>query len=356
MTEPAKGPGPKLFRPEAIESRRGLGPRAELVVLDPAATNWGFRLLLAGMLAIIVFVAIGRLNEYATGPAYVQVDGMFGLNANAPGLVAEVLVKPGDVVAAGDVLVRFDAAAEVAQLRAAEREFRSQLAKLLLRPTDAVARESLVSLRTRRDLARAQVDRRTLLAPRQGLVGDVRAREGQLVQVGQRLIDLQGPAVSGHVTALLPGRYRPLLQPGDKMRFELAGFQKLTHELVVERVGDQIVGPREAARFVGPDLADAFAVAGPVVLVQARLPRLSFEMDGEPYAFASGMLGKAEAIVRNDPIAFMILPGLKRWGEGLFGRDDGDDGATRAQGTSQVGDAQGQGASEPVGMHRREDR
>jgi hypothetical protein len=78
-------------------------------------------------------------------------------------------------------------------------------------------------------------------------------------------------------------------------------------------VGDQIVGPSEAARYLGRDLADAFAIGGPVVLVQATLDRTSFDVDGEHYDFAGGMYGKAEAAVRNEPIAYAFVPSLKPW-------------------------------------------
>jgi multidrug efflux pump subunit AcrA (membrane-fusion protein) len=312
---------PSLFRPEALEHRRARGMQAELVVLDAAATAWGFRLLCAGMLAFLVFVVLGRVNEYATGPAFVQLDGRAPLTADSAGLVSSVRVKPGDRVEAGDELVRFHAAEELAELQAATREFDNQVAKLLLRPDDPMTREALLPLRTRRDLAQQRCDRRVLRAPQSGIIGDVRVRPGQVVEPGMRVIDLQAAATAATVTALLPGRYRPLLRAGDKLRFEVDGFHHLAHELIVSRVGEQIVGPAEAARFVGRDLADAFPVQGPVVLVEAALPSTHFSMDGQPYDFASGMFGKAEAVVRNEPIAYAFVPSLKQWVDGVLGGD-----------------------------------
>jgi membrane fusion protein (multidrug efflux system) len=308
-------PSIKLFRPEAIEHQRARGLRSELITLDERSTSWGFRLLVAGMLAAIAFVAWGRLNEYASGPAFVQLDGRTALTASGAGLVTSVLVKPGDQVKAGDELVRFHDSDEVAELQAASKEFDSQLAKLLLAPDDSVTREALVSLRSRRVLAEERRARRAMRAPHAGIVGDVRVREGQVVEPGMRLMDLQGAATSATVTALLPGRYRPLLHVGAKMRFEIDGFHLLTHELKIAQVGAQIVGPGEAARFVGRDIADAFSITGPVVLVQASLPKTSFTMAGQRYEFASGMLGKAEAVVRNEPIAYSFIPSLKQWTE-----------------------------------------
>ncbi len=310
-----------LFRREAIEARRSRGLAAELVVIDASATSWGFRLLCVGMVALLAFMTLGRVNEYAAGPAFVQLDGRTPLTADSAALVSSVAVKPGDRVSQGDELVRFHAAEELSELQAASVEFEHQLAKLLLRPDDAVTREALVSLRSRRDLAQERLDRRVLRAPAAGIVGDVRVRPGQLVEPGLRVIDLQSAATAATVTALMPGRYRPLLRAGDKLRFQVDGFKNLPHELVVSRVGEQIVGPSEAARFVGRDLADAFSIQGPVVLVEATLPTTSFSMDGQPYDFASGMFGTAEAVVRNEPIAFAFVPSLKQWVERVFGSD-----------------------------------
>jgi biotin carboxyl carrier protein len=312
-----------LFRREAVEHQRARGLQAELIALDASATAWGFWLICAGMLALGVFFALGRLHEYASGPAFVQLGGRTTLTASSAGLVISVSVEPGERVHSGDELVRFYASDEQAELGAVAQEFDNQLAKLLLQPDDAVTREALVALRSRRELAEQRSARRVLRAPHDGIVGDVRVREGQLVEPGLRMIDLQGPVTSATVTALLPGRYRPLLYSGARMRFELDGFHLLTHELVVTRVGEQIVGPSEAARFVGRDLADAFSISGPVVLVQASLPNNAFEHDGQCYEFSSGMYGKAETVVRNEPIAYAFVPSLKQWLGRALGAVDG---------------------------------
>lgn len=310
----AKAPIP-LFRREAIEHQRSRELRAELLAIDPAATHWGFRLLCAGMAIGLIFFILGRLNEYASGPAFVRLDGRTTITATAAGLVTKVLVVPGDRVEKGDVLVRLHATDELDQLETATRELESQIERLLLHPDDAVTRAAIVSLRSQRDLAQERVDQRTIRAPHGGTIGDVRVREGQVVEPGLRMLDLQDATSAATVIALLPGRYRPMLHAGDKLRFELDGFHHRAHELVVSHVGDQIVGPSEAARFLGRDLADAFQIGGPVVLVQAALDRSSFDLDGEHYDFASGMYGKAEAVVRNEPIAYAFVPSLKAWAE-----------------------------------------
>jgi membrane fusion protein (multidrug efflux system) len=304
-----------LFRREAIEAQRVRNSPGEALTLDPTANAWGFVLLCAGLGFFVFFACVGRINEYATGPAIVHVDGGTTLTATLGGLVNQVAVKPGDRVSAGDVLVRFHSAEEISELEASSREFTDQLAKLLLRPDDSATREALVTLRTRRELAEQRLTQRTLRAAADGVVADVRVREGQVVEPGMSIIDLQGVASSARVTALLPGRYRPMLHPGDKLRFHVDGFNHVAHELEIQSVGEQIVGPNEAKRFVGRDLSDALSISGPVVLVQASLPSSNFEMDGQRYDFASGMFGKAEAAVRNEIIAFAFVPSLKAWAD-----------------------------------------
>jgi membrane fusion protein (multidrug efflux system) len=303
----------RLFREEAIAHQRGRGLHAEVLQLDTGASRLGLPLVCAAVVAALVFLVLGRLNEYATGPAFIQMEGRTALSASLTGLVTEVLVKPGQRVAAGDVLVRFHASDEDGELRAATEEFENQLTKLLLRPADPITREALVSLRTRGKLAQQHSEQRTLRAPHAGVVGDVRVRESQLVEPGMRVLDLQDASASATLIALLPGRYRPLLRAGDRLRFEVDGFRQGAHQLAVSRVGDQILGPSEAARYLGRDLGDAFAIGGPVVVVEAALPSTSFEADGQRYDFAGGMFGKAEAVVRDEPVAYAFVPGLRPW-------------------------------------------
>lgn len=308
-----------LFRKEAIEHQaKRHASRAEVLNIGPASVEWGFRFACVVITVALAFVVLGRLNEYATGPALVRLDGRIPMTATHAALVTHVEVAPGDVVNPGDVLVRFYANAEAAELEAASREFDDQLLKLLQRPDDMVAKESLVSLRTRRDLAKSRLDQLTLRAPQRAIVGDVRVRPGQLVEPGMSALELVDTKAKGMVIALLPGRYRPMIKKGGKLRFELDGFQRRAHELKLSHVGDQIIGPAEAARYLGQDLAGAVAIAGPVVLVQAELPKNTFEVDGENFKFAQGTPGKAETVVRSEPIAYAFIPALKQWVERVW--------------------------------------
>lgn len=303
----------QLFRREAVEHQARRSARAESLRIAPSSTAWIYRLLCLALACALFFAGAGQLHEYASGPALVRMNGRTALSASHSALVDAVEVAPGDRVEEGAVLVRLYASEEASDLAAATREFDDQLLKLLQRPSDAAAREALVALRTRRELARSRLEQRSLRAPHAGVVADVRVRPGQLIEPGVSVIELRGDGAGGSVIALLPGRYRPLLRGGAALRFDLDGFQRRAHELRVDHVGDQIIGPHEAARYLGRDMADAVALDGPVVLVSASLAEATFRADGERFQFAHGMHGRAETIVRTEPLAFTFVPGLKQW-------------------------------------------
>ena len=156
----------------------------------------------------LFFVVVGKLSEYATGPAVVRIDGRTTLTADRPALVSKVRVAPGDRVKQGDLLVQLYASEEAAEFEAVSQEFNDQLSKLLNSPDDLAAREALVSLRMRRDLAKSRLDQRALRAPHDGVVGDVRVRAGQMVEAGMSVLELAGDQVVGvrgrHAAGSLP--------------------------------------------------------------------------------------------------------------------------------------------------------
>jgi multidrug resistance efflux pump len=275
-------------------------------------------LLVAGALGALGFALVGQIDEYAAGPALVHVDGVYEVTALRSAVVARVEVEPGERVQAGRVLVRMQASAEQAELESAERELADQLAKLLRDPADRAAREAIVGLRGRRELAQASLDRQTIRATQAATIGDVRVQPGQLVDPGAPLLSLVRDGSGAQLTALLPGRYRPLLAPGMTLRFVADGFPREVHALTIERVGDQIVAPTEALRFLGRAAADDLPLSGSVVFVRAQLPTTAFKSEGALYRFHHGMQGRAETAVRSDSIAFTLIPGLRALVDNVF--------------------------------------
>jgi multidrug resistance efflux pump len=287
----------------------GYQHEGEVLRLTPRWTSWTFGLLVSVFVVGVIYAVLGTMDEYATGVAIVRVDGRTPLSARQPGVVESVEVQPGQRVAEGDVLVRFHG--DVAEAERLDEEFKLQLIKVLTNPADEGARQSLTSLRTARDLARARLEETLIRAPAAGVVSDVRIHAGQSLAGGDPVLSLVTSEAGYRVTAILPGQYRPRLKPGMKLRIEMSGYHYAYREVTIESIGDDVVGPAEIRRTLGPQLGDTLPIAGPVVLVQARLPSRSFVSQGREYAYFEGMQGSAEARVGSESIAVAMVPGLK---------------------------------------------
>ena len=279
--------------------------------LSPRWARWSYWLLLFALVAAGVFSAVGRVHEYASGPAVIRVEGRLDLTARFDGTVAAVSVQPGQRVIEGQPLVQFFMEQERAERERLQKEFELQLLKLLRDPSDESARQSMSSLRAERELATARLEQRLVRAPRAGIVSDVRIRPGEHLGVGDMILTIVGEDARLSIVAMLPGRYRPRLRPGLPLRFELVGYRYEYRQLYIESVGDEIIGPTEAKRYLGADVADSVTIDGPVVLVRARLPSTRFISDGESYLYFDGLHAYAQARVRSEPIVLTLLPALK---------------------------------------------
>jgi biotin carboxyl carrier protein/GAF domain-containing protein len=310
----------ELFREEALAHHTAAQAQAgDPLHLSPRWTRWTFRLLLAILAAGLLYVCFGRLDDYAAGPAVVRFVGSTEIAATAPGTVAAVAVQPGQRVAAGELLVRFYDAAELAERNRIEREFELRLIDRLRNPGDPAAAQALAGLRAERERVDALLAERSVRAPSTGIVGDVRVRPGMAVAPGQILLALAAGRARAQVAALLPGQDRPFLAPGLPLRLELQGYPYSYHHLAVRAVGEDVVGPEEARRYLGPGIADAVPIEGPVVIVFADLPSLAFESEGKTYRFHDGMWGRAEVKARSQRILEVLVPGVKALSGG--GRD-----------------------------------
>ena len=114
------------------------------------------------------------------------------------------------------------------------------------------------------------------------------------------------------LVALIPGHFRPQLEAGAQLRFELAGYQHTFQELRVDRLGQEIIVPREARRILGPDVAASALPQEPVFVVHAKLPETTFSIRSQTYRFYDGMAGTAHIRVDEEPILLRLLPALRR--------------------------------------------
>jgi membrane fusion protein, multidrug efflux system len=114
------------------------------------------------------------------------------------------------------------------------------------------------------------------------------------------------------VIALLPGSFAPQIGPGMTMVLTIDGYQDTKEELPISAVNFQIVGPDEAARFVGHESANVVSVTGSVLLVRCPLASDYFTSEHGTFAFHDGMSGQAKVSVRKEPLIVTLIPGLRK--------------------------------------------
>lgn len=302
----------QIFRKEALEHQAGAHQgHGEVLRLSPTWTRWVFWLLLAVVFFYAAFGVLGWIYEYATGPAVIRAEERLEVTALSSGRVTSVEVQPGQRVKEGQVLVRFFAGQEQASLERFNHEFELHLLRRMRDLADEGSRQMLSTLRAEKELAEFQLDQRVVRAPQAGVVSDVRIRRGQHLSVGEVVVSLVREDSPLEVIAMLPGGSRPLLSKGGTMRLELHGFPYQYQELTIEEVGDELVGPGEVRRYLGPELAESVTVNGAVVLVRARVPSRHFTADGKQLSYFDGMQGTAQARVKAERIVTAIVPSLK---------------------------------------------
>ncbi|OJH35927.1 efflux RND transporter periplasmic adaptor subunit [Cystobacter ferrugineus] len=301
----------QIFRKEALDYQAGAQGQGTVLRLSPSWTRWAFWLLLAVVGFYVMFGIFGWVSQYATGPAVVRMVDRLEVTALSAGQVTSVEVQPGQRVKEGQILARFFAGPEQASLERYEHEFELLLLQRMRDLTNEAADQSLTSLRAEMELAKFQLEQRLVRAPQAGVVSDVRVRRGQHLSEGEVVVALVQEDSPMEVIAMLPGGSRPLLAKGGKMRLELEGFQYQYQELIIDQVGDGLVGPEEVRRYLGPELADSLTVNGAVVLVRAHAPSRFFEADGKRLTYFDGMQGTVDARVKSERIILTIIPGLK---------------------------------------------
>lgn len=295
------------FRPEALAERRSaLAAPGRLVVTPRTWIRWAYPVLLGVVVAALAAAALVEVPTYSTGFAIITAEGEH-VTSPAPGTVADVLVAPGTRVAEGQPVLRLRAPAEDSELEAAETAYGNALGAFLTTPGDDGARNALVAITNRCQLARKAVDDHVLRATAGGVVGDIRVRAGQLVAPGAPLMKVS-PSADLVVVGVFPGSDRPRLETGMTVQIDLPGFHKKREEATIDAIGSQVIGPDEARRSLGDPIGDALPIAGPVVIVHAHLSAHTFEASGRAYEFHDGMLGKAEVRVDQESLLRALLP------------------------------------------------
>lgn len=299
-----------VFRGEALEASAARRTRGDVVRVSPNWVTYSYWLILGSVSAALLYLSLGTVRDYSTGPALVRAEGRTDVTAPIGGTIAEIAASPGERVEAGDALARFYDADEAADYRRAREQWETQLKSYLFDPGDEAARRGLTDLRADVERARERLEERTVRAPHTGTVSDVRARGGRHVGAGDVLMTVAADEGDVSLIALLPGADRPQLAPGMTLRLELDGYRYAYQEIEVAALADEVIGPAEARRFLGEDVAD-LPMPPSVVIASADLPEETFEAMGETYHYHDGMTGIAEIETRSERIITALIPGLR---------------------------------------------
>ncbi len=300
-----------IFRSEFLRAYRGRSQAGQVLRVSPRWVNSAYWLLICLGLTGLACAVFGQVREYASGPAVIRFGDRANLTALSGATISAVLVRPGETVTTGQVLVRFYSGPETAEFEQADREFQLELVNLLRDPSDQSARESMARLRSERDKRLAQLEGKVMRAPIDGTVSDVRIRPGQHLESGDPVMAILGSSPKRTVIAVLPGNYRPLLRAGLPIRLQLTGYPYVHQNLKVSAIGDEIVGPGAIRRYLGGDIGDAVPLSGPAVLVYAELPTQGFVWDRREREYYDGMQGMVQVRVKTQSVLLALIPGLR---------------------------------------------
>ena len=305
---------PSIYREEALAHvSAGEQDLGQLVERLPAWLRHSHWLAVVWLSTTVLFFALVPIREYASGPAFVVSTGDRDVAANRGGVVESILVAPGDPVEPGQLLATFSAPSERAELALAEAELERAVLARLRSPADPTLEAAVARARADRQLAAARVEAAGVRVGAAGRIGDVRVSVGRSVQAGEIVMTVTGDeARAPTVRALVPGRHRPAVEIGQPFTFDLDGFSSAPQRLTVSAVSEEVVGANEMRRVVGPHLADALAIQGPVILVEAKLDGTMIEADGRTWMVRAGMVGRADVAVRRKPLVYVLFPGLER--------------------------------------------
>jgi membrane fusion protein (multidrug efflux system) len=302
-----------LFRAEAVAHRDDNQELGDVLRYAPIWPRIAASVLGAAVLAFFVFVSVVAVDDFASGPVVIRVEGRRLVTAATAAAVEAVAVNAGDWVEQGAEVVRTMDGDERNELLRAEKDFDNQLLRILRDPNDRTSKDNLSALRAKRDQAKNAVEARVIRAPVSGHVSDVRVRVGQPVNPGEVLLAITAPGEAKvSAVAMVPASFRPMLQRGSEMRFDLEGFKFDYTDVTVEEVSSEAVGSREMQRLLGQERSDAVNLdTGAHVLVTAKIPTSTFSSEGESYAFFDGLTGLAEIRVRREPILVVLIPALR---------------------------------------------
>jgi membrane fusion protein (multidrug efflux system) len=308
-----------LYRGEALEAHRTRGQEGTLVQLSPTWVKRAYPLLILTIIIAILFAVLIKVPTYSTGTAVIAFEGSSAVTATAAGTVAKILVHENEAVKRGDALVQLSSPEEVAQLTAAETEWRDTEVQFLFDQTDPQIGKALVTAATARDHALARVEARTIRAPRDGVVTNLHVKEGIAVQLGSYVMQITDENSEIEVLAFLPSKDGPRLRNTMALQLELDGYTKARAVGAITHVQSDAVSASEAAKLGGEMLVESIAkelstgTSVTWIAVRARLPSRTFQTEHHTYHYHHGMHAKVEVKIQSKPFLATLVPAFEKY-------------------------------------------
>lgn len=203
------------------------------------------------------------------------------LRNELPGTVSRANLTPGEIVAAGTVLVALDLSVEQAELAANKAQ--AQLAETVykrlsrLRKSGAVSQDQLDRARAELDVAKAGIHRaeavikrKTILAPFRARVGMADVHPGQYLDQGTLLTTLQGVGDGVHVDFTVAQQVAQQLREGDSVEI-LSGVSAQPTDATIVAL-DARIDPETRNAAVRARIGGAERIPAPGASVQVRVP------------------------------------------------------------------------------------
>ena len=302
-----------LYRGEALEAHRTRGNEGVPVNLSPGWIRRAYPFLVVAILVAIVLSIVIKVPTYSSGVGVVVLPGV-AVAAPSGGNVEAVLVKPGQHVKKGTVLLRLNTGEQDAELRSAQSDADNLTYSYLFDAQDEQVKKTLGNalVKVKRELER--VDGRLVRATAEGTVSDLRVRVGSAIAPGDQVLQIVDPKAEPEMWAFLPGKDRPRLRPSvHKLQVDIIGYMKSRAHAPIISVSTEVISAAEVAKILGPQLADSIKLPpGSYVWVKAKLPK-KFKTQHNTFFYHHGMPAKTEVKIQTKPFIVTLLPALEKY-------------------------------------------
>jgi RND family efflux transporter MFP subunit len=249
-----------------------------------------------GMVAALIALVL-PFPLRVSGEARVLPDRRMPVSARVEGRIAQVYVREGDRVEAGQVLAVLDdtdyrIGEEDARTKYEMARMEQSRLRAVARTADAVVENARVDgLRAAMDLWKSRLDSTRIRALRAGLVATAHVEEtvGTRLAQGDTFCEIVDPGRQ-RIEILLPEAEAGLVQAGMPVKVKLNAFPMGSYEAKVEKVGVAAM-VRDQERYF---------------LVQARLAQAAGPL-------RSGMTGLAKISTGKAPVARIVFRKPARW-------------------------------------------